>query len=136
VPAIKPPWFKLTAYDMNQGTIRWQVPVGEVQHLAERGIRGTGTAYWIRGGPAITAGGLIFLATGDSFRAYDRDTGAELWSAPLPGLGEGIPSVYQVDGRQYVVVSLTRGGQGAPPVSTTRTPGYVAFALPTGSAGR
>jgi quinoprotein glucose dehydrogenase len=87
-------------------------------------------AHWIRGGPAITAGGLIFMPAGESLRAYDRDTGQELWSGALPGFAGGIPSVYQVGGRQYIVVSAMAGGQGTWPATTPRTAGYVAFALP------
>lgn len=132
VPVIKPPWFRLTAYDMNQGTIKWQTPVGVVTHLEEQGIDDTGTAVFITGGPAITAGGLVFVPTFDKLRAYDIETGSEIWSAPLPGDGQGIPAVYEVDGRQYVAVSATSGFRWSqlPEVETPPTPAYVAFALP------
>ncbi|MEX2399319.1 MAG: PQQ-binding-like beta-propeller repeat protein [Rhodothermales bacterium] len=129
VPVIRPPWFRLTAYDLNDGSIKWQVPVGEVPHLAEQGVRNTGSAFWLRGGPAITAGGLIFQAVDDGLAAFDLDTGEEIWSYELPGLVGGIPAVYEVDGRQYVVVSVTGGYQGQSPTEAPE-PGYVAFALP------
>jgi quinoprotein glucose dehydrogenase len=130
VPVIKPPWFRLTAYDMQSGDIRWQVPVGEVPHLAEKGIENTGAANWVRGGPAITAGGLIFQPAGETLWAYDSEDGALLWRAPLPGVGEGVPAVYEVDGRQFLVVSATAGGFGQPPPTSSRSPGYLAYALP------
>ncbi len=132
LPVIRPPWFRLTAYDLNDGTIKWQEPVGEVEHLAQQGIQGTGTSVFISGGPAITAGGLLFLSTDDRLRAYDSDTGEELWSYPLPASGQGIPAVYAVGGRQYVVISTTgarRWGQ-LPPAPEGRVPQYMAFALP------
>ena len=115
VPVIEPPWFRLTAYDLNGGTIKWQTPAGEVEHLARQGIKNTGSAIFVRGGPAITAGGLVFLSTDNVFRAYDIDTGEELWSSPLPGSGEGIPAVYAVNGRQYV----GRRGDGRPALGAT-----------------
>jgi quinoprotein glucose dehydrogenase len=137
VPVIRPPWFRLTAYDMNEGTIKWQVPVGEVDHLAEQGITGTGSAIFVRGGPALTAGDLIFLSTDDIFRAYDRETGAELWSTPLPGAGEGVPAIYEVNGRQFVFVAATAGRRWGqqPQVTAPRNPSYIAFALPEGEPG-
>ncbi len=130
VPAIKPPWFRLTAYDMNTGDIVWQAPVGEVPHLVEKGIENTGAASWVRGGPAITAGELIFVSAGEKLWAHDRETGAVLWSTPLPGVGEGIPAVYEFGGRQFIAIAASQGGQGAPRLTTPRSPSYIAFSLP------
>jgi quinoprotein glucose dehydrogenase len=120
---------------MNQGTIKWQIPVGEEKLLADQGIHDTGSAIFVRGGPAVTAGGLVFLSTDDVFHAYDSETGEELWSTPLPGAGEGIPAVYEVNGRQYVVISTTMGRRWIqqPQFEGERNPAYIAFALP-GSA--
>ena len=135
LPVVKPPWFRLTAYDLNEGRIKWQVPVGDVSFLADEGIMDTGSATWLRGGPAITAGGLIFQMTGERLRAYDVDDGAELWSAPLPAIGDGIPAVYQVDGRQYVVASAS-GLAGEAPILVdpdAQVHSYVAFTLPDSS---
>ncbi len=76
----------------------------------------------------MTAGGLVFCAgTRDELiRAFDADTGAELWSAKLPVGGYAPPSVYEVDGRQYVVIAATGGGK----MGTEEGDAYVAFALP------
>ena len=40
---IKPPWTSLTAYDLNEGTIKWKIPLGEVPELAAKGFKDTGT---------------------------------------------------------------------------------------------
>ena len=53
----------------------------------------------------ITAGGLAFVATGNSdntVRAFDKDTGKLLWSQKLPAPSQGAPAIYEVDGRQFV----------------------------------
>ncbi|MEZ4699963.1 MAG: PQQ-binding-like beta-propeller repeat protein [Rhodothermales bacterium] len=130
VQAIKPPWLRLTAYDMNEGVIKWQVPVGEVWWLAEQGITGTGAGMRVRGGPAVTAGGLIFQSAAEKIYAFDKDTGALRWSHSLPGIGQGIPSVYQVDGKQYVVVAVNAVPAARMPPGAVIEPGYMAFALP------
>jgi quinoprotein glucose dehydrogenase len=60
-------------------------------------------------------------------RAFDKDTGKVLWSARLPWTGSAPPSVYQVNGREYVVISATGGGK----IETPTGDAYVAFALPS-----
>jgi quinoprotein glucose dehydrogenase len=126
VPPIKPPWSTLTAYDLNKGTLKWQIPLGGLPQLP-----GTGASI-LKSGPVVTAGGLIFTATRDHFvRAYDEDTGKVLWEKQLSVPLQGIPIVYESGGREYLVVCAA-----APEVSDTggRTPipggAYVAFALP------
>jgi quinoprotein glucose dehydrogenase len=125
--AIKPPWMTMTAYDLNTGDIQWQIPVGDADSLVVRGITGSG-AVQLRGGPTITESGLVFMATGNTFRAYDQDSGEEIWSTEAPSAIEGIPAVYEVAGRQYVVVGAGGGGFGAGSPGAARA--YVAFALP------
>jgi quinoprotein glucose dehydrogenase len=104
LPAIGPPWSTLTAYDMNKGTILWQVPFGETKSLAEKGAANTGS-YWPRGGPVATAGGIVFGGSGSdrTVRAYDTDTGKVLWEYELKGAPDGVPAVYEANGREYVV---------------------------------
>jgi len=118
-PAINPPWGTLNAVDLNTGEIKWKVPLGEYPELTARGIPPTGRETY--GGPVVTAAGLLFIAsTGDEMiRAFDTDTGRVLWQAKLPFRGYATPSVYAVNGKQYVVISA--GGRGA---------NVVAFALP------
>lgn len=109
-PANKPPWGKLSAIDLNQGEIKWQVPLGEYPELTARGIAPTGTENM--GGTIVTAGGLVFVAaTQDAkFRAFDKSTGKVLWEHDLPAVASATPATYQVNGKQYVV--LTAGGGG------------------------
>jgi quinoprotein glucose dehydrogenase len=124
-PAVKPPWGTLNAIDLNAGTIAWSVPFGELPELKAKGIPQTGTENY--GGPALTAGGLLFIgATKDEkFRAFDSDTGKVLWETSLPAGAYATPAVYSVHGRQFVVVAAGGGKMG------TKSGGsYVAFALP------
>ena len=124
-PAVKPPWGTLNAIDLNKGEILWQVPLGEFKELTERGIPKTGTENY--GGPVATAGGLIFIAASqdEHIRAFDKDTGEELWKHRLPAGGYATPSVFAVDRRQYVVIACGGGKMGTAPGDY-----YVAFALP------
>jgi quinoprotein glucose dehydrogenase len=138
LPEITPPWTTLTAYDLNRGTIRWQRPLGEVPTLADKGIRNTGSAT--RGGIVVTAGGLIFAGTQDDrkIRAYDKDTGAQLWEKEIPARPNGVPAVFQVGGREYVVICatetespMTDPATSLPSASPkTSAQGYYVFALP------
>ena len=135
--AIKPPWTTFTAYDLNTGTIKWQIPLGQVPELAAKGFTETGS-HFPKVGPVVTAGGLIFTGTRDrDIRALDVDTGKELWHAEVDAAVEGIPAVYEIGGREYIVycaaARATTHTQSAPghPASNAPVPGaYVAFALP------
>jgi quinoprotein glucose dehydrogenase len=124
-PANKPPWGTLNCIDLNTGKLLWKVPLGEYPKLVEQGLRNTGTENY--GGPIVTAGGLVFCAgtRDDKIRAFDKDTGRELWSAQLPWTGSAPPSAYEVDGRQYIVIGAT-GNK----LDRTFGDAYVAFALP------
>jgi quinoprotein glucose dehydrogenase len=126
---IKPPYTTLTAYDLNTGTIKWQVPVGDDLRALAEGVHDTG-AIGLRAGMVVTSTGLVFLTGGDAkMRAYDAETGKVLWTATLPGQSRGIPAMYQVNGRQYLIVNATTA-QGGPNPSSDNARGYVAFALP------
>jgi quinoprotein glucose dehydrogenase len=104
-PAIKPPWGTLNAVDLNTGAIKWKVPLGEYEELTKRGIPVTGTENY--GGPVVTAGGLLFIAaTSDSkIRAFNTENGKILWEYQLPSDGHATPSVYAVNGKQYIAIS-------------------------------
>ena len=127
---IAPPWTSLTAYNLNQGTIKWKIPLGVVPELAAKGIDNTG-AHFPKVGPVVTAGGLIFTGTRDrKVRAIDVDTGRVLWEHQLDAALEGMPAVYEVAGREYIVFcAAAQAGL----TQRTKSPihgAYVAFALP------
>ena len=126
-PGIKPPWGLLNCYDLSTGKALWRVPLGELERLTEQGVPKTGSQNL--GGASVTAGGLVFVAgtEDEKLRAFDADTGAELWSAKLPFAGTAAPATYEVNGRQFVVITATGGGR----VGGASGPGdaYVAFAL-------
>lgn len=123
-PGIKPPWGTLTAIDMNSGKVKWQSVLGEFEELTAKGFEPTGTENY--GGPVTTAGGLVFIAAtkDEKIRAFDKDTGKVLWEAKLPAAGHATPAVYEVRGKQYLVIACG-GGKG-----TKSGDAYVAFALP------
>jgi quinoprotein glucose dehydrogenase len=129
--AIGPPWSQLTAYDLNTGAIKWQVPLGEVSALAAEGHTDTGS-HFPRGGVVATAGGLLFSATTSDrkFRAYDRDTGKVLWTTDLPEGAEGVPAVYEVGGREYVVMCVAAGNGMMNGPAAQKAGAYIAYALP------
>ena len=111
--------------------------LGVVDKLVERGIAPTGTTNI--GGSLVTAGGLVFIgATNDSrFRAFDKDTGKELWVTRLPASAHATPMTFRgrKSGRQFVVVAAGGGNK----YNQTYSDSLVAFALPVderaGAAG-
>jgi quinoprotein glucose dehydrogenase len=124
-PAVEPPWGTMNAIDLNKGEIKWQVPLGEYKELKEKGIPTTGAENY--GGPVATDGGLIFIAASrdEKFRAFDKDTGKIIWEYELPAAGYATPSVYEIDGRQFVVIACGGGKSG-----TQSGDRYLAFTLP------
>ena len=146
--ANKPPYSTLTAYDLNTGTIKWQVPAGgDDPRAVATGGKGTGFVN-DRAGMVVTSTGLLFHAGGDgTVSAHDVETGRVLWSAKLPAGSRGVPAMYEANGRQYLVVNAGQsladaqsesGGEAPPAASaTSATSGaaapsraYVVFALP------
>jgi quinoprotein glucose dehydrogenase len=125
-PGIAPPWGTLNAIDLNKGEIRWSIPFGEYPALVAQGIKNTGTDNY--GGPVVTANGLLFIGAttyDKKFHVFDKRTGALLWEADLPASGNATPSLYVVNGKQYVVIACGGGKNGAPSGGT-----FVAFSLP------
>jgi quinoprotein glucose dehydrogenase len=126
VSPIAPPWTSLTAYDLNEGTIKWKIALGDVP---DKGLKGTGTHY-PKVGPVITAGGLLFTGTRDKkVRAFDVETGKLLWEAEVDAALEGMPAVYQVNGREYVVFCASAQVGLTPATEVPIHGAYVGFAL-------
>jgi quinoprotein glucose dehydrogenase len=128
LPCNPPPWGTLTALSLDSGEILWQRPLGTVPDLIplplpiELGLPNLG-------GPIATAGGLVFIAAAMDgiLRAFDIETGEELWSDRLPAGGNATPMSYLgPDGRQYV--ALAAGGHGK--LGTRRGDHVLAWSLP------
>ena len=128
LPCNPPPWGSLVAVDLADGTIRWTTPLGTTADIVKdpAGIV-SGTPNL--GGPIITAGGLVFIASAmDNYlRAFDVETGSELWKGRLPAGGQAMPMTYRLrrGGKQFVVIAA--GGHGK--LGTKLGDSVVAFAL-------
>lgn len=125
-PAVAPPWGTLSAIDLNAGRIVWQIPFSEYPELAAKGMKHTGSENY--GGPIVTRNGLLFIGATNydkKFRAYDKSSGKLLWETVLPAAGNATPAMYQVGGRQFILIAAGGGKGGAPSGGS-----YVAFALP------
>jgi len=126
-PAITAPWGTLNAIDLNTGKYLWKIPLGEFPELVKQGLRNTGSETY--GGPIVTAGGVLFIAStiaDRKLRAFDPRNGKLLWETELPFPGVATPATYMIDGRQYVVIAASGGRDPRTPVGGA----YVAFALP------
>ncbi len=129
IPCDPPPWGSLTALDLGRREVRWKSVLGTTRDLAPLGIS---MRFGVpnMGGPIATAGGLVFIgATMDNYlRAFDLETGEELWKARLPAGGQATPMTFRLrqDGRQYVVISA--GGHSQ--LRTRLGDSVLAFALP------
>jgi quinoprotein glucose dehydrogenase len=124
--ATKPPYTTITAYDLNTGDIKWQVPNGDHPPTLKAGGPANTGGLAARNGLVVTKGGLVFEAGGDGkFRAYDEDTGKVLWSGTVTGNTAGVPVSYESKGRQFVAMIAAQGGGADAPAS-----GLIAFALP------
>jgi quinoprotein glucose dehydrogenase len=138
---VKPPFTSIVKYDLNKPGIQWRIPYGDDPALAARGITGTGSPGTTNS-LVITESGLVFGAGDDSrVRAWDSETGKELWFSRFGGGFLGSLVMYEMDGRQYLLVpaASSPGGRGrgavpAAPASQTageNAPlGWVAYALP------
>jgi quinoprotein glucose dehydrogenase len=127
-PCQVPPWGSLTAIDLDRGVFRWRSVLGVIDALTAKGVPPTGTPNI--GGSIVTAGGLIFIgATNDGrFRAFDKDSGKELWVTRLPASAFATPMTFMgTKSRKQFVVIAAGGGNKYDKIFSDS---LVAFALP------
>lgn len=147
---ISPPWSYITAYDLNTGKIKWQVPIGSDKEAEKEGGKNTGMLRAQRQGMVVTSSGILFCTGKDGkIYAFDVDNGKQLWSYELPTGTEGIPAMYEVNGKHYLAVCASTplrfgrqeeeqrqnnlGAGAAPPIpppSNKAKGSYIVFALP------
>jgi quinoprotein glucose dehydrogenase len=128
LPCSPPPWGTLTAVDMAKGTIRWQVPLGSIAPKEAMVPAGAPSL----GGPIVTAGALVFIAgtvIDPAIRAFDVETGKEIWKFDLPTSGAATPMTYQLrpGGKQFIVVAA---GGHSKVAEEKQSDEIVAFTLP------
>jgi quinoprotein glucose dehydrogenase len=123
-PTISPPWGTLNAIDLNSGELVWKTPLGEYAELKAKGVPPTGTENY--GGPVVTAGGLVFIgaARDGKLRVFNKRSGKLLWQYTLPAPAFATPAVYELEGKQYIVIAC-----GGGKLKTKSGDAYVAFAL-------
>jgi quinoprotein glucose dehydrogenase len=135
---ITPPWSTITAYDLNTGKIKWKTPYGDVPQAGPSDtLRGN---IYPKSGFVTTAGGLVLFAGNDSkLYVLDSATGKVIFTKDLPNGSQGVPAVYEANGREFVLFSVSGGGtvypEGAymPPGGKSNpmtSKSYIAFALP------
>ena len=122
LPLLKPPYARITAYDMNTGEKKWIQPMGDGPRdnpaIAHLDLPPLGDMQLWR--PLLTKT-LLFAAKdfGDEpeLRAMDKTTGEVVAQVPLPNSGVpqggGLPITYMHDGKQYIVMSMGGGGKPA-----------------------
>ena len=129
LPCNAPPWGTLVAVDLDNGSVRWETPLGSMSDVAHIPLPKSWGSPSL-GGPLVTAGGLVFIAAAmdHRFRAFDTDNGKQLWETDLPASAQATPMSYRVrpDGRQFIVIAA-----GGHHLMHTKLGDYlIAYALP------
>jgi quinoprotein glucose dehydrogenase len=130
LPCTAPPWGTLVNVDLRENRIVWQVPLGSTEGLTPWFVPSRNFGTPNLGGPIATAGELVFVgaAMDGYFRAYDLETGRELWKHKLPAGGQATPMTYRAGKTQRQFVVISAGGHGG--LGTEKGDYVVAFALP------
>jgi quinoprotein glucose dehydrogenase len=125
LPLIKPPYGRITALDMNKGTLAWQIAHGDTpdnikNHAALKGLTIPRTGRQGRIGVLVTKtlaiageGGFATTATGQRgamLRAYDKMTGQDVGAVYMPAPQTGSPMTYLHNGKQYLVLAIAGPG--------------------------
>jgi quinoprotein glucose dehydrogenase len=135
---MKPPFTTIVKYDLNVPAIKWRIGFGDDPSLVGRGVTGTGVTQ-MRNSIIVTECGIVFGAGRDNqIRAWDSDSGKQLWSSWFGGNFIGSPAMYEMDGRSYLLVPAAgtapggRGaGAGAAVVPAGAPMGWVAYSVPS-----
>jgi quinoprotein glucose dehydrogenase len=124
-PALAPPWGELNAVDLATGEYMWKKTLGNDPEFSKGSKTPTGTENY--GAPVVTAGGLLFIAAAKDgkLRAFNKANGELLWETSLPAPGFATPAVYELDGKEYIVIAC-----GGGKMKTKSGDSYIAFALP------
>jgi quinoprotein glucose dehydrogenase len=132
---LTPPWSSILAYDLNNGTIKWRQPIGE-DSLYVQGDKTKGAPSGVlRKGMVVTSTGVVFVtAKGGKLYAFDADNGSLLWETTLSHETNAQPSMYTLNGKQYLVINAT-GNFMRDSYNHSKKPGalpkgYVVYALP------
>jgi len=131
-----PPWSSIVAYDLNSGTIKWRKPVGEDAAAMAKGDKNAGAGSGtLRKGMIVTSSGIVFAtAKGGKLYAFDAADGNVLWETTLSFETNGQPAMFEVDGKQYLVINATSDfaddsiDHSKEPGAVAR--GYVVYSLP------
>jgi quinoprotein glucose dehydrogenase len=136
LPCTAPPWGTLVSVDLRHRRIAWQVPLGSTEGLTPWFVPSRDFGMPNMGGPIATDGDLVFVGAAlDSYlRAFDIETGRELWKYKLPAGGQATPMTYRAGPRQRQYLVISAGGHGA--LGTPRGDYVMAFALPEARAAR
>jgi quinoprotein glucose dehydrogenase len=138
LPLIKPPYGRLTAIDLNQGEIKWQIPFGPTPDAVHYSPALKGIQIPPTGEGGLSVGSLVtstLLIVGDGevgvspsgshgarLHAYDKLSGKEVGAVSLPAPQSGSPMTYMLGGKQYIVVAVSGGAYSGE---------YLAFTLPS-----
>jgi quinoprotein glucose dehydrogenase len=131
---LKPPYGRITAYDMNKGTIAWQIANGDTPANVKNNPKLQGLNILKTGSPRLVGlmvtKTLLFAGDGTNplLHAYDKKTGEDIAQIPMPGMQTGVPMTYVHQGRQFILVPV------AATAATGSTAQLVAFALPAPAA--
>ncbi|WP_437178385.1 glucose/quinate/shikimate family membrane-bound PQQ-dependent dehydrogenase [Buttiauxella gaviniae] len=130
LPCKQPAWGYISAVDLKTNEVVWKKRIGTVRDSSPLPLPFK-MGMPMLGGPISTAGNVLFIgATADNYlRAYNMSNGDKLWEARLPAGGQATPMTYEVNGKQYVVISA--GGHGS--FGTKMGDYIVAYALPDGA---
>ncbi len=138
IPIFKPPYSRVTAIDMNQGTERWRAPLGNgprnhpllkdlnLPPLGDRmqgvGVLVTKTLLFVSVIPQGAMPGSDPDVARKLIYVFDKETGRLLRAIDMDGFSAASPMTYSYRGRQYVAVATGSGPNSE----------IVAFSLPAG----